>query len=85
MEDKTFELLTKFYHEFVEFKKDITEKVNKNTLALEDVHNKIEIITEVQKSHYEENQKHHHEIVELLSDRMTTVEKAVNSSNIKAL
>lgn len=27
MEDKTFELLTKMYSEFSEFKKDITEKV----------------------------------------------------------
>ena len=30
MEDKTFELLTKMYGEFSEFRKDITQKVEDN-------------------------------------------------------
>lgn len=31
MEDKTFELLTKMYGEFSEFRKDITQKVEENS------------------------------------------------------
>lgn len=31
MEDKTFELLTKMYSEFTDFRKDITQKVQENS------------------------------------------------------
>lgn len=92
MEDKTFELLTKLYSEFVqfknevnEFKSDITENVNKTNLVLENVQDKLHEMSEIQESHYEENQRHHQEIVELLTEKITTVEIAVKNANIKAV
>lgn len=106
MEDKSFELLTKFYSEFTqfkndvndfrndinnfktdmnEFKTDITDKVNKNSIILEDLQDKIQEMAEVQESHYAENQKHHKKIVEILTERITTVELAVKNKNIKAV
>jgi hypothetical protein len=99
MEDKSFELLTKLYSEFTqfkndvnefrtdmnEFKTDITDKVNKNSIILEDLQSKIQEMAEIQESHYIENQKHHQEIVEILTEKITTVELAVKNSNIKAV
>lgn len=41
MEDKTFELLTKMYSEFSEFKKDITDKVENNSKEIRAVGNQV--------------------------------------------
>jgi hypothetical protein len=48
------------------------------------VDDRLRQLAEIQISHYEENQRNHKEIVEMLSERITGVEKAV-SSNIKAV
>ncbi len=106
MEDKTFELLTKMYSEFINFKNEITskvgnlsenmstvndkidnlsEQVKKNSVTLENVQDKLQTMVETQESHYEENQRHHQEIVELLTEKITTVEIAVKNANIKAV
>lgn len=41
MEDKAFELLTKMYGEFSEFRKDITEKVESNTKEIKNIGNQV--------------------------------------------
>lgn len=41
MEDKSFELLTKMYSEFSEFRKDITDKVENNTREIRTVGNQV--------------------------------------------
>lgn len=41
LEDKTFELLTKMYSEFSEFKKDITDKVENNSKEIRAVGNQV--------------------------------------------
>lgn len=41
MEDKAFELLTKMYSEFSEFRKDITDKVENNTKKIRTVGNQV--------------------------------------------
>jgi hypothetical protein len=41
LEDKTFELLTKMYSEFSEFKKDITDKVENNSKEIRAIGNQV--------------------------------------------
>lgn len=41
MDDKAFELLTKMYSEFSEFRKDITDKVENNSKGIETVGNQV--------------------------------------------
>lgn len=41
MEDKAFELLTKMYSEFSEFRKDITDKVENNSKEIKTVGNQV--------------------------------------------
>ena len=42
-------------------------------------------MAEIQENYYDENQRHHQEIVELLTEKITTVEIAVKNANIKAV
>lgn len=42
MEDKTFELMTRMYAEFSEFRKEITEKVDNNTNAVIELERKVD-------------------------------------------
>lgn len=41
MDDKAFELLTKMYSEFSEFRKDITDKVENNSKGIKTVGNQV--------------------------------------------
>ena len=41
LEDKAFELLTKMYSEFSEFRKDITDKVENNSKEIKTVGNQV--------------------------------------------
>lgn len=91
MEDKTFELIEKMYNDFSkQFKTmdkrfDLMDKrfdsleseVKKNSIKIESLENKVDIIAEVQKNNTEQNERQHTEIVEMLSERIDTTEKAV--------
>lgn len=61
--------------------KDVTKK---NSINIEDIKKNIKILAEVQQNHYEQNQVNRKEIVEMLSERVSTVEKAV-VNNFKAV
>jgi hypothetical protein len=77
MNDKMFDLMEKMYSELSTFKTDVTTefkgirqdlkglniKVDKNTMLLENLTAKSEIISEVQKSHMEQNENAHKDIV----------------------
>lgn len=96
--EKIFKLLEKMYSEIsnrfdkVESNlKDIKSELNevkdetkKNSINIEDIKKNIKVLAEVQQNHYELNQRNHKEIVEMLSEKVSTVEKAV-ISNFKAI
>lgn len=54
-------------------------QVAKNTLLLESTRKDIQIIAEVQQSHYEQNQRAHQEILTVIDTRSSTIESAVKS------
>ncbi|WP_018213939.1 hypothetical protein [Desulfitobacterium hafniense] len=54
-------------------------QVAKNTLLLESTRKDIQIIAEVQQSHYEQNQREHQEILTVIDTRSSTIELAVRS------
>ena len=61
------------------------QDLNKNSLILEQLQSNLKSLAEVQASHYEQNQRQHKEIFELLSDRMSIVERTVKIKNMKAV
>ncbi|WP_164917220.1 hypothetical protein [Clostridium sp. JN-9] len=54
-EGKTLELLSKIYGEMQNGFNSLNNKIDKNTLLLENLTTKVETIAEVQKSHMEQN------------------------------
>lgn len=54
-------------------------QVAKNTLLLESTRKDIQIIAEVQQSHYEQNQRAHQEILTVIDTRSSTIESVVKS------
>ena len=94
MDDKIFDLITKMYSEvqgmnekFHKLHKDITSfktDLTKIVIGQEKIQTDIKIIVEVQKSHVEENGKHHGEIVEMLIERVDIAELAIRKiSSVK--
>lgn len=85
MDDKVFELLEKLYSEFANFKQDISKKidnvdnkVDKNTLLLEQVNEKIEILAEVQQNHLEINERQHDEMSKTSKEQMQLLKNALH-------
>lgn len=56
-------------------------KIDKNTLMLENLTKKVEVVAEVQKSHMEQNEKLHKETNKLLSDKIDIIELAVKDTS----
>lgn len=63
---------------------EVKDKTKKNSINNEDIKKNIKVLAEVQQNHYEQNQRNHEEIVEMLSEKVSTVEKAV-VNNFKAI
>ena len=61
--------------------KSLNVKVDKNTMLLENLTSKVEIIAEVQKSHMDQDQKAHSEIVKNLNEKIDVVELAVKDTS----
>ena len=61
--------------------KALKEDVRKNTLQLESISNKLEIVAEVQKSHIEQNEKAHNDIISNLGDKIDVVELAIKDTS----
>jgi chromosome segregation ATPase len=61
--------------------KSLNVKVDKNTMLLEDLKSKVETIAEVQKSHLEQNEKAHNEIVKNLNEKIDVIELAVKDTS----
>lgn len=56
-------------------------EVKKNSVKLESIEKKIDIIAEVQKSHMEQNEKAHNEIIKPLSEKVSVIELAVKDTS----
>lgn len=56
-------------------------KVDRNTVAIESIDKRLKEMAEVQETNYAENEKHHAEIVEMLTKRLDT-QDAVIKNNI---
>ena len=96
--EKLFEFMEKIYSELqttrtemqkgfksVNDKIDGLEKqVNKNTVKLESLENKVDIIAEVQQNHMKQNESNHIEIVEIFNEKIDLTQSAVkNLSRVK--
>lgn len=55
----------------------IKDQLNKNTIILEDMRTDIKTIAEVQKSHMDQNEKAHIEVVKPLNEKVDVIELAV--------
>lgn len=56
---------------------DLHSKVTTNTLILESTRKDIQVLVEVQKSHYEQNQREHQEMLTTVTSRGDIIELAV--------
>jgi chromosome segregation ATPase len=67
--------------------KSLNVKVDKNTILLETLTNKVETIAEVQKSHMNQNEKDHNGIVKSLNEKVDAIELAVKdiSKDVKEI
>lgn len=63
---------------------EVKDGTKRNSINIEDIKKNIKILAEVQQNHYEQNQINRKEIVEMLSEKVSTVEKAV-VNNFKAV
>ena len=65
----------------------LESRLDKNTILLENLTNKVETIAEVQKSHMEQNEKAHDDIVKGLNQRIDVMELAIKdtSSDVKEI
>jgi len=55
----------------------VKEQLNKNTIILEEIKSDIKTIVEVQKSHMDQNEKAHTEVVKPLTEKIDVIELAV--------
>ncbi|WP_291641921.1 hypothetical protein [Clostridium sp.] len=92
MDDKMFEMMEKMYSEVIGIRQDLTSvkedvkglniKVDKNTMLLENLTTKSETIAEVQKSHMEQNENAHKDLVKnLMSEKIEVIELAVKDTS----
>lgn len=86
-EDRILDLVEKIYIELQETRSDVKEtkdEVRHIAIRMDSMDDKLKQLAEIQISHYEENQRNHKEIVEMLSERILGIEKVV-SNNIKVI
>lgn len=86
-EDRISDLVEKIYIELQETRSDVKEtkdEVRQIAIRMDSMDDKLKQLAEIQISHYEENQRNHKEIVEMLSERILGIEKVV-SNNIKVI
>lgn len=84
VEGKTLELLIKIYDEMQNSFNSLNNKIDKNTLLLEDLTTKVKTIAEVQKSHMEQNEKAHNEISKPLVE-MVTIRNTCDAAYLKSV
>ncbi|WP_297430055.1 hypothetical protein [Clostridium sp.] len=67
--------------------KKMDSKIDKNTIMLEDLKTKVETIAEVQKSHMQQNERQHTEVIEPLGIKVDVIELAVKdiSKDVKTI
>ncbi len=90
-ENKMFDLLEKIYVEVQSHGKrldNVDNKLNalesevkKNSLKLESIETKLNTIAEVQKSHMNQNEKAHKEVVKPLAEKVDVIELAVKDTS----
>ncbi|HEY5561536.1 MAG TPA: hypothetical protein VIK72_07205 [Clostridiaceae bacterium] len=97
--EKLFELMGKLYSELLGFKKETSQKLSilgkgqedanirltKVEANTEQVNDKLKQLAEIQQNHFDQNMRNHQEIIEMLSDRVSIVEKVVKNNNIKLI
>ena len=97
--EKLFELMEKLYSELLGFKKETSQKLSilgkgqedvnirlaKVEANAEQVNDKLKQLAEIQENHFDQNMRNHQEIIEMLSDRVSIVEKVVKNNNIKVI
>ena len=59
----------------------LENKLDKNTILLENLTSKVETMAEVQKSHMDQGEKAHSEIVKILNEKIDVVELAVKGTS----
>lgn len=66
---------------------NLKSEVQKNSIKLESIEKKIDIIAEVQTAHKEQNEKAHNEIIKPLGEKISIIELAVKdtSKDVKEL
>ncbi|APM41303.1 hypothetical protein BS101_16335 [Clostridium kluyveri] len=71
----------------LEGQEKLTSEVQKNSIKLESIEKKIDIIAEVQTAHKEQNEKAHNEIIKPLGEKISVIELAVKdtSKDVKEL
>lgn len=77
MDEKIYDLITKMYSEMNEKFEKLETKIDKIGIVQEKMQQDLDTLEEVQRSHMEENQRHHTEIVEMLSARIDNTDGAV--------
>lgn len=93
-EDRILDLVEKIYIELQETRSELNEtrsdvketkdEVRQIAIRMDSMDDKLKQLAEIQISHYEENQRNHKEIVEMLSERILGIERVV-SNNIKVI
>jgi dsDNA-specific endonuclease/ATPase MutS2 len=86
--DKTFELIEKLYSEFSGFRDEVNQinakistldkKTDKNTMLLERVNDKIQILAEVQQNHLEINERQHDEMSSANKEQIELLKNALH-------
>ena len=59
----------------------LDNRLDKNTMLLENLTSKVETMAEVQKSHMEQNEKAHNDIVKSFSEKIEVIELAVKDTS----
>jgi len=87
--EKLFEFMEKIYGELQSTKAEmhqefaeVKSEVRKNSISIEDMQKDIKTLAEVQQSNYEENQRNHKEIVEMLTERLDTQDKVIRNITV---
>lgn len=60
----------------------VESRLDKVELKIEVMDDRIKTLGEVQNSHYEENQRNHQQIVEMLTQRLDTQDRAIKNISI---
>ncbi|UZQ49551.1 hypothetical protein [Clostridium kluyveri] len=83
LDEEMKSILTKL----LEGQEKLTSEVQKNSIKLESIEKKIDIIAEVQTAHKEQNEKAHNEIIKPLGEKISVIELAVKdtSKDVKEL